>query len=277
MPKKNAPKKPTTKKPAATKASTPSKTDAKRDAALLLLPSSFAEMPDIPVEIAMAEMAALYKLAKKEARTLGRFGIGVKVIEELGAFGKELGERQRAWITQRDHAASPEGKALRDEADTLRSKMLAAGEWALRHDDSALQELARIREGSGLPDTIEDLYQLAGFWTKHASALKETRLSHHDVTRAAALATELHDVAGEEVSNLTIARALELRNRCFWAATAAANEIRQAGRYAFSDQPKVAARFASRYRQALNRRFRRQGNGAVVPPARREAPKAEPS
>ncbi len=235
--------------------------DPKREAALLLLPSSYADTPDIPVEIAVTEIGTLYKLAKKESKTLGRFGIGSKQIEELGSLGKELQERQRAWITARDHSASSDKKTLRQEAELLKSKMLAAGEWALRHDDEALRELARIREGSGLPDTIEDLYHLANFWTKHAPILKETKLVPADVKRSSALAAELHDVAGEEVSNMTASRALELRNRCFWAATAAAGEIRQGGRYAFSDQPKMASRFASRYRQTKNRRSRNT-NGA---------------
>lgn len=274
MPKKTTPQ--TSPKPAAAAAPKSPKpkatTDGQREATLLLLPSSYAETPDIPVDVAAAEIAGLYKLAKKESRTLVKFGITGKQIEALGALGKELVERQRAWVTARDGGASAQSKTLRQEAELLKRRLLAAGEWALRHDDDALRELARIREGSGLPDTIEDLYHLASFWTKHAHAMHETKLGATDVKRAAALAAELREIAGEEVSNLQASRALELRNRCFWAATTAASEIRLGGRYAFSDEPKVAARFASRYRQGHRRHAAPKPNGAPVTQPKPAAP-----
>jgi hypothetical protein len=68
------------------------------------------------------------------------------------------------------------------------------------------------------------------------------------------------------------ALAFELRNRTFWAADQLAAEIRQGGRYAFRDTPKIAARFVSHYRTALVRRSRRkaaakQAEGGSTPTA----------
>jgi hypothetical protein len=41
-----------------------------------------------------------------------------------------------------------------------------------------------------------------------------------------------------------------------------AKEIREGGRYAFSDQPKIAAKFVSRHRASANRRSRRKTKAA---------------
>jgi hypothetical protein len=260
------------KTPKAPKAPKLAPIDPKRDAALLMLPSSYAESPDMPVAIAIAELDALHRLATKEARTLARFGVAARQTNELGAYVKELALRERTWTVERDATASAEGKALREEADLLKRKMLAAGEWALRHDEDALHELARIRQGSGLPDTIEDLHQLSYFWTRHAHEMKVTKLTPKDVTRAAELAELLGDAVAEEVSNTQASRARELRNRCFWAATALASEIRQGGRYAFNEEPKTAARFVSRYRQEHNRKARRKANHVQAPAVSPAAP-----
>lgn len=48
---------------------------------------------------------------------------------------------------------------------------------------------------------------------------------------------------------LFAARAIELRNRVFWASDELAKEFREGGRYAFRGEPTVAAKLVSRYRE----------------------------
>jgi hypothetical protein len=74
--------------------------------------------------------------------------------------------------------------------------------------------------------------------------------------RANQLADKLEAAAAKEQSSLTAAEALDLRNRCFWAADELAREVREAGRYAFRLQPKIAAQFTARYRTTIQRRSR---------------------
>ncbi|WP_437482095.1 hypothetical protein WME75_40150 [Sorangium sp. So ce1014] len=89
-----------------------------------------------------------------------------------------------------------------------------------------------------------------------------TSITRKDLDRAKALADALEGAAANEASDASAAHALELRNRCFWAADELAKEIREGGRYAFRDQPKIAARFVSRHRTTLNRRSRRKAKAA---------------
>jgi hypothetical protein len=67
---------------------------------------------------------------------------------------------------------------------------------------------------------------------------------------------EREPAAKKESADVDAARALDLRNRAFWAAHELAREIREGGRYAYADNTKLAAKFTSRYRTATVRRSR---------------------
>jgi hypothetical protein len=166
---------------------------------------------------------------------------------------------ERQWQHARSRALSTAKKrALRAEAEKLKTQLLRAGEWACRKDEHAMNELARIREGTGLADTIQDLFDLSDFWIKHSMQMIFTKITANDLARAQTMAMLLRDTAGEEGASSDAATALALRNRCFWAADALAREVREGGRYAFDDQPKIAAAFVSRYRSDAVRRHRQR-------------------
>jgi hypothetical protein len=162
---------------------------------------------------------------------------------------------------------TPTQRKLRDEAEALDAKLVAGGRWGCRKDPAAQEELSRIAEGSGLADTIQDLCDLGAFWSEHEAELGATDITKKDLARAEQLADALEDAAANEVSDVGAAHAMELRNRCFWAADELAKELREGGRYAFRDQPKIAAKFVSRYRASANRRSRRKAKAAKATPA----------
>ena len=66
---------------------------------------------------------------------------------------------------------------------------------------------------------------------------------------------------------MAAARALMLRNRAFWAGHELAQEIREGGRYAFGDEPTLAAKFVSRYRSANRRRAKARRRQTPSAPA----------
>ena len=156
------------------------------------------------------------------------------------------------------------------EAEELERQLLAGGRWACRKDPEALLDLGRIAEGSGLEDTIQDLHDLVTFWAAHSGGLALTDIKARDLARATELADSLATAAEKETANLTASAAIELRNRCFWAADELAKEIREGGRYAYRLQPKTAAKFTSRYRASLLRRARhkpKDSQPSAAPPS----------
>ncbi|WP_437598653.1 hypothetical protein WMF28_38445 [Sorangium sp. So ce590] len=263
-------------KPTSSKVQSSSKTPAPRtkrlaspahgptsEEALLALDPIYATGPDMPVSVAERELTSLARLAQAQEARLSRIGITADKMALLARFARRLGALEKAWQKARGAVKLTSAqRRLRDEAEALDAKLVAGGRWGCRNDAAAQAELSRIAEGSGLADIIQDLRDLVDFWDEHEGALGVTDITRKDLDRAKALADALEDAAANEASDASAAHALELRNRCFWAADELAKEIREGGRYAFRDQPKIAARFVSRHRTTLNRRSRRKAKAA---------------
>jgi hypothetical protein len=274
-----ATRKPTPSKPAPSKTATSKRTpkrsaaaitptpppDPTSDAALLSLAASFADPPDIPVDVAHRELASLVRLAKLCATDLAKVGITAETIELAARFAAVLASKQKAWLRARQGVAlTAAERKLLEEAERLDAKLVAGGRWALRRDPAALAELGRIAEGSGLVDTIADLRDLQAFWHEHAEHLGRTLITPKDLARAAVLVGKLGSATEKESANVDAARALDLRNRAFWAAHALAQDIREGGRYTYATTPKLAAKFTSRYRTAAVRRNRTKNKRAAA-------------
>lgn len=248
---------PASPRPATITAPTPP--DPTTDLALLALPSRFADAPDIPVDVARRELASLSRLARACALELAAVGIDAATIELAARFARVLGAKEKTWQQARTGVTmSAADRKHLAEAEALDAKLVAGGRWALRRDPQALAELSRIAEGSGLVDTLQDLRDLEVFWEQHADHLAHTRITAKDLARIPELVARLEPAAQKEAHDVAAARAQDLRNRAFWAAHELANDIREGGRYAFLGEPKLAARFTSRYRAAVVKRSRKK-------------------
>ena len=243
--------------------------DPTTDAQLLGLSADYAASPDIPVSVAGAEIASLARLAKSLQAQFTAIGLGPGTIETLARHGRRLVELEDAWGAARSNVKlTAAQKKLRAEAEVLDPKLVAGGRWAFRKDAAAQEILTRIADGSGLLDTIQDLRDLLGFWSTRKDQLGKTDITERDLARATELANDLDAAAAKEASNVDAARALDLRNRSFWASDELAKEVREGGRYAFRSEPKVAAKFTSRYRAGVMKRARRKGKTEKpAPPA----------
>jgi hypothetical protein len=265
MPVKSAPAKPSSaktasKKPASRRAAAKdAKPDPTTDEALLGLDPSYAAAPDIPMSVAIDEMASLARLGKARQKELAKVGIDAAKIGTLARFAARLKKLETAWQHARSSVRLTAGdREMRKEAEALDTKLLAGGRWACRNDEAAQTELSRIAEGASLSDTVQDLRDLVAFWRGHKTERSQTKITREDLARAVELANELEPAAANEENDAVAAEAIELRNRCFWAGDAVAKEIREGGRYAFDTHPKIAAKFVSRYRATLTRRSRRK-------------------
>ena len=241
--------------------------DPTTDEVLLGLDPSFAAAPDLPVGVAQKELASLARLAKSCSKEMGKVGITAQKIETLARYASRLKSLESGWVRARGGVklTAAERKQLL-EAEALDAKLVAGGRWGCRDDETAQAELSRIAEGSGLTDTIQDLRDLVVFWSEHPAEIASTDITAKDLARASALADALEPAAEKEDKDVDAAAALELRNRCFWSADKLAKEIREGGRYAFRLQPKIAAKFVSRYRLSAVRRSQRKARAKKAAP-----------
>ena len=240
--------------------------DPTTDASLLALSARHAASPDIPVSVAVKEIDSLARLARSQQARLTAVGLGPDTIDTLARFGRRLEELEKAWGGARSSVKlTTAQRKLRDEAEVLDPKLVAGGRWACRKDPDAQEELRRIAEGAGLADTIQDLRDLVAFWAAHTKELASTDITAKDLARAAVLADALDAAAATEAANVDAARALDLRNRVFWASDELAKEVREGGRYAFRGEPLIASKFVSRYRATATKRSRRKSKAAPAP------------
>ena len=246
----------------------PVSVDPTTDASLLALSAHYAASPDIPVAVAGAEIASLARLARSQQAHFTAIGLGPDRIDALARHGRRLADLEKAWGTARSNVKlTAAQKKLRDEAEVLDPKLVAGGRWAFRKDEKAQEELTCIADGAGLADTIQDLRDLVDFWSTRKDKLTSTDITEKDLARATVLANDLDAAVAKEASNVDAARAIDLRNRSFWASDELASEIREGGRYAFRGEPKIAAKFVSRYRAAAMKRARRKIKVAKAAPA----------
>ena len=247
----------TAKKTAQKPTHAPVLVDPTADASLLALSVQYSASPDIPVAVAGAEIASLARLARSQQAQFTAIGLGPEILDTLARHARRLVELEEAWSAARSNVKlTAAQQKLRAEAEALDSKLVAGGRWAFRKDAAAQETLTRIAEGSGLADTIQDLRDLVVFWTTRKDQLGKTDITEKDLARAAVLANDLDAAAAKEASNVDAARALDLRNRSFWASDELAREVREGGRYAFRSEPKIAVRFVSRYRASAAKRYR---------------------
>ena len=243
----------------AAKKNTKPKIDPASDEALRALDIAYAAAPDMPVAIAIAETASLARLAGARKAAFAKIGIPAERVDLLATYAKRLSALQKTWQRARGSVRlSATEKELLTEAEALDTKLLAGGRWACRRDKDAQEELSRIAEGAGIADTVQDLRDLVDFWAEHKTERASTDITDKDLVRASALADQLDAAAATEESNIDAASALELRNRCFWAADELSKEVREGGRYVFRLEPKTAAKFVSRYRASVARRAKRK-------------------
>ena len=212
--------------------------------------------PGIPVPSVVQEASDLVEVCKKP-----------NVHEALVVVGQEPGfvvelerrmvatrESQSLWQSVRDQTKSSSLVELEAQAQGLRSEMLSAGRFNLKERE-ALSSLALIRAGETVDDLVQDLFDLATLFEKHAPAFERDR-SFDLVTRVAearTLGDQLSAGISEERLDPEPTGTRELRDRAFTYLDDMMSEIRSAGRYAFRRNPSLSKLFTSRYRRRHRR------------------------
>jgi hypothetical protein len=116
---------------------------------------------------------------------------------------------------------------------------------------------------------VQDLRDGAAFWQAHPSELKVTDVTSKDLARATALADKLEAAAAKEAADSDAATALELRDRCFWAANDLATDRRPSTRRCTG--PSRRARTTRGRRPASRRSCRSRATATCRGPTARRA------
>lgn len=240
---------------------------------LLALDASYAASLDASVPQVIQEARELEVIAKKHGTTLlsGTL-LDKKTLDSLQPRRELLEGAETVWVRAR---AGNLDKGLADkraEAETLKSDMIASLRYFCAGDAAIQKVLDDISEGSGLPDLIDDLRQLAPLWDANPAALKKAAPGKKASAKALALADDLAQTAAEQATDAEVTDALELRNRAFWHLREAMDAIRAAGRYIYRGQP----RFLTLFRSSSTRRQDRNSRKAAAKTPKKATPTDPP-
>ncbi len=212
--------------------------------------------PGLPIASVVQEASDLAGACKKPNVNEALVMVGQEpgFVAELERRMVAAREAQSRWQSVRDQTKSSSLVELEAQAQTLRSEMLSAGRFNLKERE-ALSSLALIRAGETVDDLVQDLFDLATLFEKHAPAFERDRSFDlaTRVTEARGLGEKLSTGISDERLDPEPTGTRELRDRAFTYLDDMMSELRAAGRYAFRASPSMSKLFTSRYRRRHRR------------------------
>jgi hypothetical protein len=161
------------------------------------------------------------------------------------------------------HSSKPL-KELRAEAERVKRAAFAAFRYFLRDNAEVQARLDEIAEGSGDADLVDDCRRLGNLVEQHAAAIKKAKLGTRPAEALRKAAEALGDAAAEQAATTVEVATIELRNRAFWHLRAWLDEIRAAGRYVFSAEPRRLVQYRATTTYARKRT--RGKKASTIPP-----------
>lgn len=215
------------------------------------IPANAITSSRIPMDTFLQEGNDLWTVVRIEdvAARLLKVGVDPVKLEFLGPTIDLLRDRQSTWIVVRDRTKS-ESQVLREAAGaSLRSELVAAGRWHLRHDKQAQSVLDAISQGDSAEDLIQDLEDLATLLEKHHGtfATDQTWEVSTKTEQARSLASEIRAGKSAAIADLSQEEAKVNRDRAFTYLDGLITEIRDGGRWAFRNDPTRLRWFGSAY------------------------------
>ncbi|MEM9463348.1 MAG: hypothetical protein AAGF11_54910 [Myxococcota bacterium] len=226
--------------------------------------------PDLPMAVALQEAHELHIALQSEERfdRILAVGLDPSLLTVLPTAISATRQAQSQWVVLRDRSKPQAQRDREAQGEALRSELLSACRWNLRDDTRAQGVLDAIVAGDGIPDLVQDLLDLATLITRHQDrfAADETFDALERAEAARSLATEISEGLAVGRSRDDQRAAKQLRDRAFSYMDRVVTDIRTAGRYAFGNDPRQAAVFASRYLRRRRQRYaRRRRDEAALP------------
>jgi len=208
------------------------------------------QVPTIPIDVAAQEAEDLYIIATKYREQLTAIGITDEKITRLHTEVGALREAQSRWKatynTQQGDIKSwdeqsPEGYALQRELNQ-------SFRYAYRKDKRIMGRVREIADGSGDDDMIQDLNDYAVLGKENPTQLTAINFDATKLDRSAELSDTLGTLLAQANGDKKAEHELkDLRDRAYTLLKEDVTELRDAGKYAFADQPDIAKLFTSEY------------------------------
>ncbi|MEM9458517.1 MAG: hypothetical protein AAGF11_30345 [Myxococcota bacterium] len=234
---------------------------------LRAIPGDQLRVPSMSMAVALQEAHDLHARLLQDDTWNRLLAIGVEpdLLDQLVQALAAMKQAQSQWILVARERGKP--KALRERRAAglrLRTELLAACRWNLRGQPQLGTMLDHVIKGQGTPDLVQDLHDLATIIEHHRTAFDrdESFDAPQQAEAAHALAHAIATGEGRAWADQEPADLKRLRDQAYTHLARLVTHLREAGRYAFRNEPQRAAGFASAHRRTRERK-RRRATGAA--------------
>ncbi len=226
-------------------------------AEILAIPDEEVKEPTMPVDIALQEAEDLHHWSKDDFDQLSAVGVTMDMIEELPVRAGACRETQSIW--NKDYRSQQEAQKewanQSPEAYDFRNDLLAAMRFAYRKDEALLGRVSAITDGSGHADMIQDLNDIAVLGRENTAPLLAIGFDISQFELAATRADELADLLAEANGDKADPNESKIiRDKAYTHMKELVDEIREAGKYVFRNNPNRLNGYSSKYWRKLRRK-----------------------
>jgi hypothetical protein len=221
------------------------------------IPNRKVLQPRMPIDALLQEAADLHIWAGHDKDALIGVGLSAELVDSLQDRYLALQEAESRWrhISRSDSDEAAQFYQQEKEAKMLRKELIHAFRFAFRSHSDLMTSVRRVTKGASVADLIQDLMDLTVIGRSGAELLKEINFDLTLLDRSERLCNDLSIAkgkyfAGEYEHDL----ARSIRNRFYTYLLQAVRDIRDAGKYAFRNNPDRLQGYVSKYDQQLNRK-----------------------
>ncbi len=218
------------------------------------MPDHKVKTPNIPVDTILQEVEDLFVWATQDKTTLvDNSGLDWEhYAKELPARAGALRHAQSIWVSERygQEEANKTWKEVSPAAYGLRDDLLDDFRYAYRKRTDLLSRVREISNGSGNADMIQDLSDLSVLGKSNLEPLLVSKFDPAKLEEAATLSNDMAELlARANGATLENSSAKLVRDKAFMHVKEALDEVRDAGKYVFKNQPERYQGYISRYRK----------------------------
>ncbi|HEX2956176.1 MAG TPA: hypothetical protein VHO70_05075 [Chitinispirillaceae bacterium] len=223
---------------------------------LMAIPENTVIALTMPPEEASAEAARMSVVVKRDSAQLLAKGVNPDFVSTFesraGALIYAIAMLEA--IVNTAEGAQEQWTKKKPVAVKVREELFVGFAWALRSEKKAIGTLEKIKKGKGNKDLIGDLLELNILGSQFLELLKKYGVSLELLDQAKVLNTELNSIiAHSNVDPDAYSLQVDICNRAWTHITEALNEIYQAGKFAFLDDPEKAGQYSIDYYQVLGK------------------------
>lgn len=231
-----------------------------QEAAMNALSPNEVRRPNMPVAVASQEAENQFFIANKYKVELAAVGLSEDTISLLLTRSNALRVAEAQWRT----AYNSGGEDVRNWkkqsliGHALKKDLSKSFNFAYRKSPRLLVKKREIGSGNGNDNMIQDLLEYATLGKANTAQLEAIKFDLTKLDTAIVLSDSLSNILSRSVGDKKMQHLLkDVRDRSFTIMKETLDYVRDAGKYAFKDQPDIRRLFTSDYLRKHNRKSKK--------------------